>query len=171
MDAKLQAYYDGELSRFGRFWFERRLAASADLRREFAQLQQLTQLVRGAEEAGGEPDFWPAIANELARDRNAAQREAGDTSPATSPLAWVAALLKPVGVVAVAATAVLALVRGDGWWGSSARSADPGGVVRWIDSGTRSVMVIEDESGRGATLVWVLDAEPEEGDASHQGEG
>jgi anti-sigma factor RsiW len=171
MDAKLQAYYDGELSRLGSWLFERRLAASASLRSQLAELSQLSQLVRGAEAAGAEPDFWPSIARELERDAVPRQRESSIERDSDAPLAWVVALLKPAGVVAVAAAAVLALVRGDGLWGASARSRDSGGVVRWIDSGSRSVMVIEDESGRGATLVWVLDAEPSDGDAPLQGEG
>ena len=32
-----------------------------------------------------------------------------------------------------------------------------GGVVRWIDTGRRSVMLIEDDGKTGATLIWLLD--------------
>ena len=37
----------------------------------------------------------------------------------------------------------------------------PGGVVRWMDSGGRSVMVQEDDGQTGATVIWLLDGATE----------
>ncbi len=65
-----------------------------------------------------------------------------------APLAW---LVRPLGaaVVVAAAALVFALISGD-----NAAS----GVVRWIDSGDHSVMVLEGDEE--VTIIWVL------GDAS-----
>ncbi len=171
MDSKLQAYYDGELSRLGRWWIERRLAASAELRRELAALTRLSELVRESEAPVEDPDLWPAIAGQVSREAPGGGpiRAVGDAGSPRFP--WLAPLLRPAGALAVAAAAALALVRGDAWWGGEVRPERSGGVVRWIDSGSRSVLVFEDEAGGGATLVWVLDSEPQSGRPDPQGAG
>lgn len=171
MDAKLQAYYDGELSWLGRWRVERRLAASAELRRELARLQRLSELVRAAEAAAPEPDLWPEIAGRLSREPEGGDPIRTHADPLRPAFGWLGPRLKPAGAFAVAAVALFALVRGDAWWGADPSSGSSSGVVRWIDSGSRSVLVIEDEAGRGATLVWVLDPEPPGGQPGPQGAG
>ncbi len=171
MDAKLEKYYDGELSWLGRWWVERRLAASAEMRRELARLERLSELVREAESRSVAPDLWPAIEGQLSCEPAGRDPIRADASTWRPALGWLGPLRLPAGAFALAAAALLALVRGDAWWGADASSGSPVGVVRWIDTGSRSVLVIEDETGRGATLVWVLDPEPQAGEAGPQGEG
>jgi hypothetical protein len=52
----------------------------------------------------------------------------------------------------VAAAAVVLVVVYGGFWTEPRRS---GGVVRWIDSGGHSVMVLDDDPD--STIIWVLD--------------
>ncbi|MGH0028210.1 MAG: hypothetical protein ACQGVC_00340, partial [Myxococcota bacterium] len=58
---------------------------------------------------------------------------------------------------ATAAVAMVALYVG--LWPEA--PAASGGVVRWIDSGERSVMVLDDQPD--TTIIWVLDGATTEG--------
>ena len=70
---------------------------------------------------------------------------------------WLAAYSRPVAAVAVSAALALAL-----FLGIMEDAAVPTpGIIRWLDTGGRSVLVLEDDQG-DATIVWLLDA-PEDG--------
>ena len=149
----LHAYHDGELSGFQRWRFERTLRRSPELRAELEALTTMRDVLLEGEAAEPSPDLWDAIALRLpAVD---AQRAAGtvEAAPATPAFLAPSWWLKPMG--AVAATAAVALVAVYG----GLFTEDPvstGGVVRWIDSGERSVMVLDDDPD--ITIIWVLDS-------------
>jgi len=65
---------------------------------------------------------------------------------------WLAAYSRPVAAVAVSAALALALFLGIM---EDAALPTPG-TIRWMDTGGRSVMVLEDQGD--ATIVWLLDA-------------
>ena len=150
---ELHAYYDGELGGFARWRFERHLRRSSELQRELAALRRIGELVGQNEEQAGAPDLWDRIQLRLpAIDAQRAEREA----PATSlvPGGW----LRPLGAVAAAAIAVVAVM--SGVFDSSNPTA---GVVRWMDSGGRAVLVLEGDVGSKTTIIWVLDEATSEG--------
>jgi anti-sigma factor RsiW len=144
----LHAYHDGELRGLARWRFERRLARSPALRRELEALALMRELVREDEAAAPAPDLWEGIARRLPAE------PAQDRGWAPAGGWW----LRPLGAVAVAAAAALVfvLVSGD--------NAAPG-VVRWIDSGERNVVVLEGDED--VTIIWVLGADA----AASPGEG
>ena len=144
----LHAYHDGELSGFARWRFERRLRRKPALQAELERLGALRDLLRSRDAAEPAPDLWDTIALRLpAAD---AERQEGRAEAAgSSGLLW---WLKPVG--AVAATVAVAMVAVYGGFWQEAPVAT-GGVVRWIDSGERSVMVLDDDPD--TTIIWVLD--------------
>lgn len=141
----LHAYHDGELTRWGRWRFERRLARSRELRRELEALVRVRELVRASEAREPTPDLWGAIEQRLpAADalRAEAERAGGGLR------AWLGSPLRSLGAAAAAAAAAalaFVLLSGDN---------PPAGVVRWMDSGGKSVMVLE--GGEGVTIIWVL---------------
>jgi len=139
---KVHAYHDGELGRFARWRFERRLERSPALRRELEAMAFLGDLAREADARDSEPDFWDAIALRLpAEDAHRGAEKSGERSR----LWWIG----PAGAVVAAGLLALALVIGS-------RTGDTGGVgvVRWVDGGQRSVLVLEEES---TTIIWTLD--------------
>jgi hypothetical protein len=65
---------------------------------------------------------------------------------------WLAAYSRPLAAVAVTAALALAL-----FLGIMEDAAPPTpGIIRWLDTGGRGVMVLEDQGD--ATIVWLLDA-------------
>jgi hypothetical protein len=60
--------------------------------------------------------------------------------------------LRPLGAAAVAVAALLAVYVG--WFDSP---ASEGGVVRWMDSEGRPVIVLESDAEAGVTIIWLLD--------------
>lgn len=152
----LHAYHDGELSGFARWRFERELRRNPSLRAELAQLATLRDLLRKQDEAGPSPDLWDAIALRLpaidaARAERAADPPAGRGLPEVL-LRWI----KPLGALAAtAAVAAVALYVGL----FQETKATSGGVVRWIDSGERSVLVLDGDPE--TTIIWVLDGTTE----------
>ena len=157
-DGMLHAYYDGELGRLARWRFERRLAGSAELRRELAALEALGDLVRESEPPTPRADFWGEIAGRLpAAD---AERVAAAWQPRRVGL--FEALLKPVGAVAAAGAVAVALA-----FGLLSGENAPTGVVHWVDGGDRNVMVLE---GQGdVTVIWVFEPVPDRVSRGGQG--
>lgn len=158
-EAALHAYHDGELGWLARRRFERRLAGSPELRRELGALATLRELARQADAESPAPDLWDRIASQLAQDREHLGPDA-EREPSARPswsLGLSVPLLRPVAAAAAAAAVVVALAIG-------LRTGDTGlesvGVVRWIDPGANSVMVLEDE-GNDATIIWMLEATDE----------
>lgn len=147
---QLHAYHDGELRGLGRWRFERRLRRSPQLRRELDALARLGDRVRSAEPRAPEPDLWDRIEQRLpAVD---AQRAEQRDRARAGALDW----LRPAGAVAVAAAALVAV-----YLGIFQGSGPQGGVVRWIDSGERNVMVLESDAESDVTIIWVLDPKVE----------
>ena len=144
--ARLHAYYDGELRGLALWRLERRLRREPQLRRQLASLARMGDLVRERDEEAGAPDLWDAIALRLpALDARGA--EAAEVRSAGLP-AW----LRPAGAVAAAVALLLAVYAG---WFDAAPAA--GGVVRWMDSGGRPVLVLEAGEESDVTIIWMLD--------------
>lgn len=139
---KVHAYHDGELGRLARWLFERRLARSPELRQELRALDFLGDLARESEAHSPAPDFWDAIALRLPAEE---ARRSETKATAKSSFWWIG----PAGAVVAAGLVALVLV-----FGGSSGDTDQGGVVRWMDGGQHSVLVLEEES---TTIIWMLD--------------
>ena len=139
--------HDGELRGLARWRFERTLARSPELQRELESLRRLRALAVEADRAADAPDLWQGIARRLpALDAQRAGDVAG--SDRARETRWPAGWLEPLGALTAAAaiaTLVFAL-----WSSDTAESS----VVRWIDSGDRSVVVLEGDDE--VTIIWVL---------------
>jgi anti-sigma factor RsiW len=150
-ERRLHAYHDGELRGLARWRFERRLARSPALQRELRGLSELGLLLRERAEAAPGPDLWDRIALRLpAAD---AQRESAASERVTP---WWVGWLRPLGAAA-AALAVAAVVAQQ-WL--TAPALEQAGVVRWMDSRGRSVMVLEEDAQNEVTIIWLLDGGP-----------
>ena len=143
---EIAAYHDGELRGLARWRFERRLRRSPRLRREVESLSRLGDLVRASEARASEPDLWDRIEQRL---HAVDARRADDERPSRVLAPW---LLRPLGAVAVATAALLAV-----YVGVFRAPAPSGGVVRWMDSGGRPVMVLEEDAEAQMTIIWLLD--------------
>ena len=142
----LQAYHDGELGYWARWKVQRRLERSSGLRRELAELEALSGLVLESAPEVVVPDLWTGIARGLSAVD--AERAAGEpAAPRAVAFEW---LFRPAGalVAAGAAAAALAMLLLSG-------ETVPSGVVHWVDSGTRNVMVLDGEGD--VTVIWVFD--------------
>ena len=150
----LNAYHDGELSGLRRWIFERRLARSPGLRVELEALNQLTRCVQGLAQPPPSVDVWDEIAIHLpAIDAlPEGQRHRGAEQRGWRGMDWLAAYSRPLAAVGAAVALALALFLGimeDG-------APQIPGVIRWLDTGGRSVIVLEDQED--VTIVWLLDA-------------
>ena len=169
----LNAYHDGELSGLRRWIFQRRLSRSPSLRAELEALKRLAGWVQELDLQPPSVDVWDDIALRLPaldaqadgqrqrrdgqRQRRDEQRQRRAERRERSGMDWLAAYSRPVAAVAVSAALALAL-----FLGIMEDAAVPTpGIIRWLDTGGRSVMVLEDDQG-DATIVWLLDA-PEDG--------
>ena len=142
----LHAYHDGELGALARWRFERRLARSPALRRDLVALVELSDWLSEAHSETS-PDLWSAIALRLpALDAQRSEANAGAGRGAS----WLLSHLRPIATAA--ATAALAIAVVVGIMGDDA--AEPP-VISWLDTGGRSVMVLEGDND--ATIVWLLD--------------
>ena len=145
----LHAYHDGELRGLARWRFERELRRNPALRHELDQLSVLGDMLRDLDARESAPDLWDAIAGQLpAADARRGAGRAGALPRGAGLLWW----LKPLG--AVAATAAIAVVVLYGGFFQDSQD-DAGGVVRWIDTGERGVMVLDDDPD--TTIIWILD--------------
>lgn len=80
---ELMAYYDGELTWWRRWRFERRLRSSADLRQDLAELENLSTWVREIEsdvDSGQEPTETPDLWSEIGPALSQIDREVASTS-------------------------------------------------------------------------------------------
>ncbi len=150
----LNAYHDGELSGLRRLIFERRLARSPGLRAELEALKRLTRCVQGLAQPPPSVDIWYEIALHLpAIDAQpAGQRQRGAEQRGWRGMDWLAAYSRPLATVGAAVALALALFLGIMEDGAPATP----GIIRWLDTGGRSVIVLEDQDD--ATIVWLLDA-------------
>ena len=146
---ELHAYHDGELRGLARWRFERRLRREPELRRQLDGLAGLGRLLRATEGEAGAPELWDRIAQRLpAID---AQREEA-SRPASSEAAGGWGWLRPAGALAAAAVVAVAV-----YFGAVEAPGPHGGVVRWVDSGGRPVMVLEEDAESDVTIIWMLD--------------
>jgi anti-sigma factor RsiW len=155
-ERRLHAYHDGELRGLARWRFERRLARSPALQRELRGLSELGLLLRERAAAAPGPELWDRIALRLpAAD---ARGEAAASERVTPQrVGW----LRPLGAAAVALA--VAAVAAEQWLNPPA--LDRAGVVRWMDSRGRSVMVLEEDERSEVTIIWLLDGGPAGGAA------
>jgi len=160
---QLHLYHDGELGAFARWRFERRLARRPALRAELDALRSVSRAVASARfdlAPAPQPrlDVWAQIAPSLAAADVEREREAERPRFGLAIPRWV---LGSGALAAAALVAVLVVVRGGGFDGEDARSAasatTSGGVVRYLDSGGRAVMVFDDPND-DVTIVWTMDA-------------
>jgi hypothetical protein len=149
----LHAYHDGELRGFARWRFERRLSRSPELQRELRSLASLGDRLRALEAEAPGPQLWERIAGRLpAADARREAEAAGREGRPAHGFGW----LRPLG--AAAAALVVAVVVMQQW--PAAPPLERAGVVRWMDSRGRSVMVLEDDAGSDVTIIWLLDGGP-----------
>ena len=152
----LNAYYDGELSGLRRWIFERRLARSPRLRTELEELKRVSCWVQELHPQSPSVVVWDDVALRLpAID---ASREERREPRAQLGMDWLVSYSRPIAAVAASAALALALFLGIM---EDTAPAMPG-MIRWLDTGGRSVMVLEDQGD--ATIVWLLDA-PEMGNS------
>ena len=146
----LHAYHDGELRGFSRWRFERRLGRSPALQRELRGIAELGGLLREREAQAPGPELWERIALRLpAAD---ARREAElEARMRARRLGWLAPLGAAVATLVVAALIAEQLLM--------PAVTERAGVVRWMDSRGRSVMVLEEDEQNATTVIWLLDGE------------
>lgn len=169
----LSAYYDGELSRFGRWRVERMLRNSADLRRELAELENLSAEVRTIESqpaTSERRDHWSEIGPALyaidrevdGRSGRGAARKWGADSEGMASRAPAGVFWGSLAAGGAVAVLVLALVVDN----QSAISEDPaldpyGGVVRgslrYLQTNGVSYVVSQDTED--VTIIWLMDAD------------
>lgn len=157
-EQRLHAYHDGELRGLARWRFERRLARSPALQRELRGLSELGLLLRESAAAPG-PELWDRIALRLpAADAWRAAAASERVTPRR--VGW----LRPLG--AAAAALVVAALAAQQWL--TAPALEQAGVVRWMDSRGRSVMVLEEDERSEVTIIWLLDGGPAAGAAGDE---
>ena len=143
---RLQAYHDGELGWLGRLRVERMLRVDAEARAQFGQWREIGSLLRERESEATAPDLWAAIRAELPRGPL--------TDAAEAPFEWFPDIRgwfrwgAPLAAAAAGAAVALTLLLQPG-------DAAPGPSIRWLDSGGRPALVLQDD--REATIIWVLD--------------
>ncbi len=154
-ERRLHAYHDGELRGLARWRLERRLARSPALQRELRGLSELGLLLRESAAGAPGPELWDRIALRLPA---ADARRAAAASERVTPrrVGW----LRPLGAAAALAVAAVAAQQ---WL--TAPALEQAGVVRWMDSRGRSVMVLEEDEGSEVTIIWLLDGGPAGGAA------
>ncbi len=146
----LHAYHDGELRGLRRWRFERRLSRAPELRAELEALKQLAEWTRECEAERPTEDLWDSIALRLpALDAQRAE------SPRRPGRGFAIAFARPLTALALTGALALALFLGII---RDASSPTPG-VISWLDTGGRSVMVLENPDS--ATIVWLLDSASE----------
>jgi len=134
--------------------FERQLSRSPRLRAELEELNRVARWIEAVDPNPPNIDVWDDVALRLpAIDAERAGQPQGlDERRDWRGMDWLAAYSRPVAAVAVSAALALALFLGIM---EDAALPTPG-TIRWMDTGGRSVMVLEDQGD--ATIVWLLDA-------------
>ncbi len=151
-ERNLQAYHDDELGAVARWRWRRRIARSPRLHDGLEQLAEVGNWVRRAD-TQQTPDLWDQIALRLP----AIDAVRADTPDAESALLrWTGLRVRWTGlrpVMAAAATAAVAVALALGTIGDG--PGQRAGTVRWLDTGGRSVIVLDDPDA--ATIVWLLE--------------
>jgi len=162
---ELEAYHDGELSWWRRRRVEAGLRRSPELRRELDALRQMRTAASAADRPLASPDLWDAIAGQLpaADARRGAPAGVEGTHTPPRSLEGLAARLsgllgwRPIGWAVAAGAMALAV----GVWitpgtlpGDMLTDEPAVGVLRYLDTGGRAVMVLDDED---VTIIWLLE--------------
>lgn len=161
-ERNLHAYHDDQLGPVARWWWRSRIARSAALREQLEQIAEVGNWVREAD-SQQTPDLWDRIALRLP-EIDAALAETTADEPGLLPESlgrtpeWLARWTGLRPILAATATAVVAVAIALGTIGDG--SGQRPGAVRWLDTGGRSVIVLDNPDD--ATIVWLLDS-PEEG--------
>ena len=113
--------------------------------------------LRAIDAQGVAPDLWEQIARRLP-DLDAERSALAPARAVQRGLSWLVRPAAALAAAGAAAAVVLALL-----WPVT---PEPARVVRWIDGGGHSVLVLEEDPD--TTIIWVIDA-PVEG-ASRGGE-
>lgn len=144
-DVELDAFRDGELSAWRRFWVARRVARDPALRRRLEAMERLGGLLREQAERMPVPDFWADVRARLAT--------APRPAPLSAPIPHAPpAGARPVWVGAAFAAIVVAGVMATSWLPGDAPHMSS---LRWLDSKGKPVMVLRDDPE--ATIIWVID--------------
>lgn len=143
-ERKLMAYHDGELSWASRWLLERTLRRDPSARGELEFWGEVGEVLR--KEAGEEaaPDLWAAISGRLEPTVES------EGAPPGRHWNWRWPEL----------AAALATCLAIGWWALVSDSVAGAESIRWLDSGGKTVMVLQDDAE--ATIIWVPGPEPEE---------
>jgi len=91
-DELLHAYHDGELSRLGRWRFERTLRHSPALQRELASLRQMRGALQALDGTADAPDLWESLRPRLAGARAKARDGAISEGRGRGIIWWLAPL-------------------------------------------------------------------------------
>jgi hypothetical protein len=154
MRSNLEAYHDRELSWWRRRLMEGRVRRSPRLQRELELLQEMSAAALSVDAAVASPDLWDDISGRLgAIDADRQSHRASAAAPAREPFGSLSALFgwKPMGLAVAAGATALAI----GLWNSSGTvAADPNdGVLRYLDTGGQSVIVVDDPD---VTIIWLI---------------
>ena len=161
-ERNLHAYHDGQLGPVARWWWRRRIARSPGLREQLEQLAEVGNWVRETD-SQQTPDLWDRIARRLPEiDAARAATTADESGLLPESLGrtpgWMARStgLRPIMVASVTAAVAVAVALGTMGDGPGQRP----GAVRWLDTGGRSVIVLDNPDA--ATIFWLLES-PVEG--------
>ncbi|NNL86652.1 MAG: hypothetical protein HKP27_13415 [Myxococcales bacterium] len=143
-DQKMMAYHDGELSWASRWLLARSLRRDASARAELKLWGAVGEVLRKEVGEEASPDLWPEISDRL---RASAEQGARPSRPGWN-WRWPE--------LAAGVAAGLAI----GWWALVSGSTPGEESIRWLDSGGKTVMVLQDDAE--ATIIWVPGPEPEE---------
>ncbi len=164
----LAAYHDGELSWFAHWRMERQLRLSPALRRELAELAELSDWVREIESvpASGEtPDLWSEIGPALSKidAEVGSKRTVRSQRPRVGwnwgPLAGAVALATLVFAVMTAYRTVDNVVdNGDAIpeYSLGGNVATAGGSLRYLQ--TNGVSYVVSQDSEDVTIIWLMDA-------------
>ncbi|MEM7410672.1 MAG: hypothetical protein AAF430_10600 [Myxococcota bacterium] len=140
---RIEAYHDEELSRFGRWRFERAMRRDPELRVELHHLRNQRLALQNQLQTEAF-DIWDEIEERLPPAAPApVVEEAPGWDWGLGRFGWPGA--------AVAATAVVAAVFA---FGGAEPEAPPGGIVSWIDTGGHDVMLLQ--GAPDTTIIWVV---------------
>jgi len=155
---RLHAYHDGELSGFSRWRFESQLKRSPELRRELALLDAIGRSARAEVEPLRSPELWGALSASLPAIDSQVEAEASTRDRPSAPRVAPWRMRWPLGAAALAtALAVALVVQQQGALEAPAPAYAVGGTVRFLDTGGRPVMVM-DESEQ-LTIIWLMPGE------------
>jgi anti-sigma factor RsiW len=147
----LDGFHDGELGTFNRWRVQRHIAGCGACRDELASLAQLGGWVRVAVSDAPAAESWDAIERRLPLPGPVRKRPRVRSVP--SRRHW----LQPIGVAAAAAAfaGTFLVTTSDSGHLASLRAVS--GVVRSVYANQRQVMVLEAESSRDSTIIWLMD--------------